>query len=113
MAGATSLDLPAGGPPGRRPARPTIESTLFFCCPEAIQNDAKHAGPDAETVVRLGSCDVGVWFSVADGGVGFVFSPTHATGLAGLHDRVVALGGTLDGETAPGRGTRVTGRSEG
>ena len=90
----------------------TIESTLYFCCLEAVQNAAKHAGPDAEATVRLGSCDVGVWFCVEDDGVGFAYPPEHGTGLAGLEDRVAALGGTLDIETAPGRGTRVTGRFE-
>jgi signal transduction histidine kinase len=90
----------------------TIESTLFFCCLEAVQNAAKHAGPDAEAIVRLGSCDVGVWFCVDDDGVGFAYPPEHGTGLAGLEDRVAALGGTIDVETAPGRGTRVTGRFE-
>ena len=53
----------------------TIESTLYFCCLEAVQNAAKHAGPDAEATVRLGSCDVGVWFCVEDDGVGFAYPP--------------------------------------
>jgi signal transduction histidine kinase len=91
----------------------TVESTLFFCCLEAVQNAAKHAGPDAQVVVRLGTGDVGVWFSVEDDGVGFDGPPATGSGLAGLQDRVAALGGTLDIETAPGHGSRVTGRFRG
>jgi signal transduction histidine kinase len=32
------------------------------------------------------------------------------TGLQGIGDRLGALGGTVDVASAPGRGTRVTGR---
>ena len=54
-----------------------------------------------------------MWFSVEDDGVGFAYPPASGTGLAGLQDRVAALGGTLDVETAPGCGTRITGRFHG
>src|SRR5262249_28708050 len=91
---------------------PTVESTLYFCCLEALQNVAKHAGPHARATVRLGSCDAGVWFSVADDGVGFAPASKRGTGLANLNDRVAALGGTLDVDTTPGHGTCVTGRFE-
>ena len=63
-----------------------VESTVYFCCLEALQNAAKHAGPRASATVRLGA------------------------GLSNLRDRVAAMGGSLDVESAPGRGTRLAGR---
>jgi signal transduction histidine kinase len=50
-------------------------------------------------------------FTVADNGAGFdPRSTTYGTGLQGMADRLAALGGTLDVDSAPGAGTTVTGR---
>jgi signal transduction histidine kinase len=88
-----------------------IESTVFFCCAEALQNATKHAGPDASVVVRLGGGDGWVRFSVEDDGAGFdVPTVRRGLGLDNMRDRVVAAGGTLAIESAPSRGTRVRGR---
>jgi signal transduction histidine kinase len=92
---------------GRRSA--SIESTLYFCCLEAVQNAAKHAGPGASASVRLGACDVGVWFAVEDDGVGFDPAAAPGVGLTGLRERIAAMGGTLDIDSEPGGGTRVAG----
>ena len=90
---------------------PTIESTLFFCCVEAVQNAAKHARPGTGGTVRLGSCDVGVWFCRRGRRrrLRLPRGPRH--GPRGLKDHVAALGGTLDIETAPGRGRGSPGGS--
>jgi len=87
-----------------------VELTVYFCCLEALQNAAKHAGPGASAVVRLGRDRGGVHFSVEDDGVGFVPGAVEQPGgLTNLVDRAEAAGGTLRIESAPGRGTRVSG----
>jgi signal transduction histidine kinase len=50
-------------------------------------------------------------FTVEDDGQGFDQATTPmGTGIQGMSDRAAALGGSLDITSAPGRGTRVTGR---
>jgi signal transduction histidine kinase len=86
------------------------EAAIYFCCVQAIQNVARHAG-HATSVVHLARSDGSIEFSVTDDGVGFDLSSTpRGMGLQIMLDRVEALGGTLEVESAPGRGTRVTGR---
>ncbi len=88
-----------------------VELTVYFCCLEALQNAAKHAGPGATAVVRLGEDGDSVRFSVEDDGVGFDKDAVEPTGgLANLADRAAAAGGTLRIESAPGRGTRIVGQ---
>jgi signal transduction histidine kinase len=89
---------------------PAVESTLYFCCVEALQNAAKHAGPGASATVRIGADDATVWFAVDDDGAGFDTALARGTGLGNLRDRVAAMGGSLDVESAPGSGTRLAGR---
>jgi signal transduction histidine kinase len=87
-----------------------VELTVYFCCLEALQNAAKHAGPGASAVVRLGADRDGVNFSVEDDGIGFdPDAVERSNGLTNLADRAAAAGGTLRIESAPGRGTRVIG----
>jgi signal transduction histidine kinase len=50
-------------------------------------------------------------FMIADSGQGFDPSrPTDGTGLQKMRDRLEALGGSLEVESVPGRGTRILGR---
>jgi len=87
------------------------EAAVYFCCAEALQNVAKHGGPDARTVVRLWREDDLVAFEVSDEGRGFVVGALRpGTGLMGMRDRMQDVGGALDIDSAPGRGTRVHGR---
>src|SRR4051794_29786391 len=48
-----------------------IESTIYFCCLEGLQNAAKHAGLDASVAVELVQLDGHVTFTVQDDGAGF------------------------------------------
>ena len=89
---------------------PEVESTVYFCCLEALQNTAKHAGENASATVRLGEAGGRLVFQVSDDGRGF--DSTHGArgaGLANMTDRLGAIGGTLRIESAPGGGARITG----
>ncbi|HEY6890164.1 MAG TPA: ATP-binding protein [Solirubrobacter sp.] len=88
----------------------SVESTAYFCCLEALQNAAKHAGAAATATVRLLGSEEGLRFDVTDDGDGFdVEASAPGAGLRNLADRLEAVGGTLEIDSAPGNGTRVTG----
>ena len=88
---------------------PEIESAVYFCCLEALQNISKYANATHATV-RL-SNEEGLSFEVSDDGSGFDPRSTgYGTGLQGMADRLEAIGGTLEVRSAPGEGTVVTGR---
>jgi signal transduction histidine kinase len=87
------------------------ETAIYYCCLEALQNVAKHAGDDAVASLRLWRDRNAVRFSVSDNGVGFVSRPgTKGAGLTNMADRIGAVGGTLAVRSAPGEGTTVLGR---
>jgi signal transduction histidine kinase len=87
-----------------------VETTVYFCCLEGVQNAAKHAGPGAFATLRLSEADGRVGFSVEDDGAGFDPGDVEpGAGLTNLTDRVAAVGGTLQIDAGPGRGTRITG----
>ena len=90
---------------------PEVESTVYFCCLEAMQNAAKHAGPDAEISVRVEQIEGAVRFEVRDDGVGFDVGPTAARGhgFANMTDRLGTIGGRLKVSSKPGTGTTVRG----
>ena len=88
---------------------PEIEAAVYFCCLEALQNAAKHAGAAASARVRIWEDAGGLLFEVSDDGAGF--DPNgHAdgAGLTNMRDRLGAVGGTLRVES-DGRGTRIHG----
>jgi len=93
---------------GRYPV--DVEATVYFCCLEAIQNAAKHAGPAAHVGVRIWEEDTTLLFEIVDDGRGFESGAGRGgVGVANMRDRVGALGGQLHIESAPGHGTRVVG----
>jgi len=86
------------------------ETAIYYCCLEALQNVAKHAGEDAVASLRLWRDRKAVRFSVRDDGVGFVPRPaTKGAGLTNMTDRIGAVGGTLAVRSNPGEGTSVLG----
>jgi signal transduction histidine kinase len=93
---------------GRYPA--DIESAVYFCCLEALNNVAKYA--HASTVeIRLSEADGVLGFDVVDDGRGFDPSTKgRGTGLQGMADRLDAVGGALEVQSRPGSGTTVSGR---
>ena len=84
-----------------------MESALYFCCLEALQNVAKYAHA-THADVRLSVNGQQIAFEVVDDGGGFDLNSTpRGTGLIGMADRLDAIGGTLELRSEPGMGTRV------
>lgn len=91
---------------GRLPE--AYEEAVYYCCLEALQNAAKHAGRGARVSLDLRREGRMVRFSVADDGVGFsVDRPGAGFGLSSMSDRIGALGGTFAVHSVPGDGTIV------
>jgi signal transduction histidine kinase len=92
---------------GRLPAE--IESAVYFCCLEALQNAAKHAGADASVHTRLAIGEGGgLEIEIRDDGIGFdTAAPGPGSGLINMRDRVGACGGTLTIESVHAGGTRI------
>jgi len=85
---------------------------VYFCCLEAMQNAGKHAGDGSSITVRVWEEAGALLFEVADDGAGFdpAQRTTPGAGFVNMGDRVGAIGGTFGVQSAPGRGTRVSGR---
>ena len=80
---------------------------LLRTAQEALANVRKHAEAGSARVT-LAYTDVGVSLAVADDGAGFDTSfPSDGNGLANMRHRAEAVGGILDLDSAPGRGTTV------
>ena len=82
---------------------------LFRVAQEALTNVTRHAGVRAANVT-LRQMDGGLLLAVSDAGAGF--DPANPRGgmrlgLASMRERVRLVGGTLDVESAPGRGTTI------
>ena len=93
---------------GRSP--PQVEATVYFCCVEALQNVAKHAGASARATVRVREEEDVLCFDVVDDGAGFDAQVARrGAGLTSMGDRLGALGGRLTISAEPERGTRLSG----
>ena len=93
---------------GRCPA--SIETAIYFCALEAIQNTIKHAGPGARVSVVLRRRVGTVEFAISDDGVGIRNGgPSDGVGLVSMEDRIGAVGGELEIDSTPGRGTTIRG----
>jgi len=82
-----------------------IEVAAYFVASEALTNAARHA--DASNIeLSLATSNGSLLLSIRDDGVGGA-DPARGSGLVGLRDRVEALGGTIEIESAPGEGTSL------
>lgn len=87
-----------------------VESAVYFCALEALNNTVKYAEA-THAVVRLGETDGALHFEVSDDGRGFDPSETgFGTGLQGMADRLEAIGGVLEVTSSLGHGSTVIGR---
>jgi signal transduction histidine kinase len=92
------LDIQTGS---RYPA--SVEVAAYYVVSEAVTNTAKHAnGSHADVVIW--ETDGTLRLRLSDDGVGGA-QPQEGTGLTGLHDRVEALGGSIDVTSPAGHGT--------
>ena len=104
----SEIDLDVEG--GRSPNRlePEIEGTVYRLVQEALSNTAKHADTDRANV-RIVERDGQIAIDVRDGGRGFdPTEPRRGFGLLGMRERVELTGGTLEIDSQPGAGARVT-----
>jgi len=95
---------------GRYPQ--ALEAAVYFCCLEALQNAAKHAGEGAQAMITVREDEGALLFEVRDDGAGFdLATGAHeGHGFVNMRDRVGAIGGSINVESAPGHGTTITGR---
>ena len=92
-----------------RRCRREVETAVYFSCLAALDNAAKHAGA-GQVSIRLTDTGDALRFTVRDSGAGFDPRRTRAGGgIAHMRDRLAAIGGTLTIDSAPARGTRVSG----
>ena len=89
-----------------------VEAAVYFCCLEALQNAAKHAGDGAQAMITVREDEGALLFEVRDDGAGFdLATGAHeGHGFVNMGDRVGAIGGTISVESAPGQGTAIRGR---
>jgi signal transduction histidine kinase len=89
---------------------PEIEAAVYFCCLEALQNAAKHAGAEASARIRIWEDAGGLLFEVSDDGPGFeTRGDAEGAGFTNMRDRLGAVGGTLRVESDGAHGTRIQG----
>jgi len=86
-----------------------VESAVYYCCREAVQNAIKHGGPAVRVCVALREDAGELRLEVADDGQGFVAGPAMGAGLQNMEDRLGALGGCLRVSSEAGGGTTVAG----
>jgi signal transduction histidine kinase len=106
----TFVDATYGELPARVPD--FVKASLCRFVQEALNNSYRHAGGMGQALsvdvedemVVLSVSDRGPGLSVPLDGDGVRF------GLKGLRDRIESVGGRMEVETAPGRGTRLTAR---
>jgi signal transduction histidine kinase len=92
----------------RHPAE--LESAIYYCCCEAIQNATRHGGSSVCIAIVLHEDAHSVGFDVSDDGPGFDLAKAPAMGgLQHMRDRIGLLGGRLSIVSQAGVGTVVSG----
>jgi signal transduction histidine kinase len=86
----------------------SVEHALLRVTQEACTNAVRHGGA-RHLAVSMTRQDGYLELAVRDTGTGFdPVAPQAGTGLAHIRDRVAELGGTVDIDSAPGRGATLT-----
>jgi signal transduction histidine kinase len=83
-----------------------VEIAAYYVASEALANAMKHAQA-SYVEISLATRQSSLLLSIRDDGIGGA-DPAHGSGLAGLTDRVEALGGSIRVHSAAGAGTHIT-----
>lgn len=83
-----------------------LERAIYFVCSEALANVIKYSGATS-AAISIGERAGRLHVEISDDGVGGAVLG-GGTGLAGLADRVAALGGTFRLDSPSGAGTRLS-----
>jgi signal transduction histidine kinase len=87
-----------------------VESAMYFCSLEALNNVAKYANA-TRAVIRLRDGGRRLEVEISDDGRGFDPDAVRdGTGIRGMSDRLDAIGGSLEVRSRVGSGTVVTAR---
>ena len=86
---------------------PDAQVVVYRVAQEALVNAARHSGA-SRIEVSLEPCDSRIRLQVSDNGSGFAFAEEgKGLGLSGMRERALLVGGTLEIDSSPGRGTTV------
>ena len=86
---------------------PDSQVVVYRVAQEALMNASRHSGA-GHVEVSLEPCDSRVRLQVADNGSGFAFADEgKGLGLDGMRERALLVGGTLEIDSRPGKGTTV------
>ncbi len=83
-----------------------VEVAAYYVASEALANAMKHAQA-SHVEMSLSTRNGSLLLSIRDDGIGGA-DPARGSGLAGLTDRVEALGGSIHLHSAAGTGTHIT-----
>jgi signal transduction histidine kinase len=83
-----------------------VEIAAYYVASEALANAMKHARATHVEII-LATHDASLLLSIRDDGTGGA-DPARGSGLAGLTDRVEALGGSIQVRSPAGAGTYIT-----
>lgn len=87
------------------PAR--VDLSTYRIVQEALTNVLKHAGPSAQTEVRISTDNSGIAIKVLDNGHGATILPGAGHGIVGMRERASLLGGSLEAGPRPGGGFQI------
>jgi signal transduction histidine kinase len=106
---AAGLDVHLAVEGEARPVPAGVDLAALRIVQEALTNVARHAGGDARAAVRLVYAPAELVVQVDDDGPGGARTAGTGVGrgIAGMRERVHALGGTFAAGPLPGRGFRV------
>jgi two-component system sensor histidine kinase UhpB len=113
---ATGCEVKVLGHLSGTPLPPELAIACFRVAQEALTNAMRHAAA-RHFWIEMSQSEKNLELAVSDDGVGFDVALIQvqaakrgSLGLLGMRERVQVLGGTLDVESAPGRGTRIRAR---
>lgn len=93
---------------------PSLEIIIFRAIQEAFNNIVKHAkAKNVELIVQYEKCSLNI--HIKDDGIGFnvhnatsLRSKNVGLGLLGMNERIQSIGGSLNINSTPGQGTKVS-----